>query len=276
LDPTDRPRLPARRGRDSGGSRALWAALFLISLAALIAIWQGYVTANNISDAVLPAPRAVWDAFVADATDGTYASNMVVTGEEVLLGFFVGSALGVVLAVTIAEVQWIRKIFYPYVIASQSVPKIALAPLFLIWFGFGLESKVILAITITFFPVLINTLSGLDQVDEGQMDLMHALCAKRRRIFLRVKLPSAVPSMLAGLEIAIVLSVISAVVAEFIGATEGLGYLIMYYNTKLDVAAEFAALIVLSIAGYVLHWILTFIGRRIVYWRRTDDHAIGL
>lgn len=264
------PRKRRRRGR------LFWSFAFLCSLAAVIFAWQWYVTANHISAAVVPTPSALWKAFWTDATDGTYASNMVITGEEVLIGFVAGGALGALLGLVISEFNWVRKIIYPYVIATQSVPKIALAPLFLIWFGFGLESKVLLAVTVTFFPVLINTLSGLDQVEEGQMELMRALCAKRWRVFLRVKLPTAVPSIFAGLEIAIVLSVIAAVVAEFIGATEGLGYLILYYNTNLNVAAEFAALLVLSLAGYILHWVITFIGRRVVFWRRVQDHSLGL
>lgn len=267
---TGLPLRPRRRGR------VFWTVAFLFSLAAILAIWQFYVSANNVSAAVLPTPSALWKAFWADATDGTYAANMVVTGEEVLIGFAAGGALGFLLALVISEFNWVRKIVYPYVIATQAVPKIALAPLFLIWFGFGLESKVLLAVTVTFFPVLINTLSGLNQVEEGQMDLMRALCAKRWRVFVRVKLPSAVPSVFAGLEIAIVLSVIAAVVSEFIGATQGLGYLILYYNTKLDVAAEFAALLVLSLAGYILHWLVTLVGRRVVYWRRNQDHDLGL
>lgn len=267
----------ARRRRFRGGKlreRLFWTAVFLVSFVVVLAVWHLYVKGADVSAAVLPTPEAVWEAFWGDLTDGSYASNIVVTGEEVLIGFAAGGALGFLLALVISEFQWIRKIIYPYVIATQSVPKIALAPLFLIWFGFGLESKVLLAVTVTFFPVLINTLSGLDQVEEGQMELMRALCAKRWRVFLRVKLPNAVPSVFAGLEIAIVLSVIAAIIAEFIGATQGLGYLILYYNTRLDVAAEFAALLVLSIAGYVLHWIVTFVARRVVYWKKVEDSGL--
>lgn len=264
---------PTRHRIERG--RVFWAVAFLCSFAALITIWQVYVTAANVSAAVVPKPSAIWTSFWTDATDGTYASNVVVTGQEVLIGFIVGGIVGFVLAVLVAELTWVRKIIYPYVIATQAVPKIALAPLFLIWFGFGLESKVLLAVTVTFFPVFINTLSGLGQAEEGQLELMRALCAKRSRVFLRVKLPNAVPSIFAGLEIAIVLSVIAAVIAEFIGATEGLGYLILYYNTRLDVASEFAALLVLSLSGYILHWLITVAGRRIVYWQKPPDHEFS-
>lgn len=264
---------PARVRRNNQRLRAriLWTSAFLVSLVAILTIWQVYVTATKVSAAVMPTPTAIWHAFWTDVTDGTYASNIVITGEEVLIGFVAGGALGFLLALVISEFNWAHKIIYPYVIATQSVPKIALAPLFLIWFGFGLESKVLLAVTATFFPVLINSLSGLDQSEEGQMDLMRALCAKRWRVFLRVKLPNALPSVFAGLELAIVLSVIAAIIAEFIGATEGLGYLILYYNTRLDVASEFAALLVLSLSGYILHWLVTLVARRVVFWRKVQD-----
>jgi NitT/TauT family transport system permease protein len=143
-------------------------------------------------------------------------NDLAVTMREVLVGFFVGSVVGFLLALVISEFRPVRTIVYPYVIGLQSVPKTALAPMFLIWFGFGIESKVALVVSTVFFPVLINTLSGIERTDPDQLDMLRAYCGRRWRIFLRVKLPTALPPLFAGLELAIVLAVIAAVVSEFL------------------------------------------------------------
>jgi NitT/TauT family transport system permease protein len=187
----------------------------------------------------------------------------------------VGSVVGFLLALVISEFRPVRTIIYPYVIGLQSVPKTALAPMFLIWFGFGIQSKVALVVSTVFFPVLINTLSGIERTDPDQLDMLRAYCGKRWRIFLRVKLPSALPALFAGLELAIVLAIIAAVVAEFLGAVGGLGYRILTYNTNLDMAGEFAALAVLSVTGFFLHAMVRMIGQRVVFWGRQPDGAHG-
>lgn len=256
------PATPTRPGRD-------WAALLAwpISFVVLIATLQWYVTTFDVPGAVFPAPSQIGTAFLANLQDGTYFRHGVVTMREILGGFVIGSALGFAMAMLISESFWVRRILYPYVVIFQTIPKIALAPLFIVWFGFGIESKIALGVAVTFFPVLVNSLAGLENVDQGQMDLMRAFCGTRWRIFLRVKLPTSVPFVFAGLELAIVLSVIAAVVAEFIGATRGLGYLVMLYNSQLDIAAEFAVIIVLSLIGYLLHAAVKWISRRVVYWQ---------
>jgi NitT/TauT family transport system permease protein len=193
----------------------------------------------------------------------------------VLIGFLGGSFVGFFLALVISEFRPVRTIVYPYVIGLQSVPKTALAPMFLIWFGFGMESKVALVVSTVFFPVLINTLSGIERTDPDQLDMLRAYCGRRWRVFLRVKLPSALPALFAGLELAIVLAIIAAVVSEFLGAVGGLGYRILTYNTNLDMAGEFAALAVLSVTGFVLHAIIRVVGQRLVFWGRQPDGARG-
>ena len=186
-----------------------------------------------------------------------------------------GIGLQFLLALLISEFRPVRTIVYPYVIGLQSVPKSALAPMFLIWFGFGIESKVMLVMFTVFFPVLVNTLSGIERTDPDQLEMLRAYCGRRWRIFLRVKLPSALPSLFAGLELAIVLAMIAAVVAELIGAVGGLGYRIQIDNTNLDMAGEFAALLVLSVTGSILHAIVRITGQRVVFWGRHRDGAGG-
>jgi NitT/TauT family transport system permease protein len=264
----------ARRGVvDYGKARRFGA--WLVSAIVVILFWQWYSQKYEVSPAVFPAPFQVWQSLWINLKDGTFIGDLAVTMREVLLGFMIGSVVGFLLALVISEFRSVRTIVYPYVIGLQSVPKTALAPMFLIWFGFGIQSKVALVVSTVFFPVLINTLSGIERTDPDQLDLLRAYCGKRWRIFLRVKLPTALPALFAGLELAIVLAIIAAVVAEFLGAVGGLGYRILTYNTNLDMAGEFAALAVLSVTGFLLHALVRIVGQRVVFWGRQPDGAHG-
>jgi NitT/TauT family transport system permease protein len=277
------PELERRRTSSGIGTRRVGldygkAARFgawLVSAIFVAIFWQWYTEKFDVSPAIFPGPLQVWQSLWVNLKDGTFLNDLAVTMREVLVGFFVGSVVGFLLALVISEFRPVRTIVYPYVIGLQSVPKTALAPMFLIWFGFGIESKVALVVSTVFFPVLINTLSGIERADPDQLDMLRAYCGRRWRIFLRVKLPTALPPLFAGLELAIVLAVIAAVVSEFLGAVGGLGYRILTYNTNLDMAGEFAALAVLSVTGFFLHAIVRIAGQRIVFWGRHPDGAHG-
>ena len=244
---------------------------WLISAVLLLVFWQWYVTRFGISPAVFPAPLAVWESLYANMADGTFIWDLAVTMKEVLIGFFSGSSVGFLLALVISEFRRVRTILYPYVIAFQAVPKTAVAPMFLIWFGFGIESKVALVVSVVFFPVLINTLLGLERTDPDQLEMLKAYCGKRWRIFWRVKMPSAMPPFFAGLEQAIVLAVLADVVSELLGAVGGIGYRILTFNTNLDLAGQFAALLLLSVTGFVLHAIVRYAGDKVVFWGRAKE-----
>lgn len=275
MDPASSPNSServVRQWRRRGWTDFLW---FLASLVLLLVWIEWFVVYHDVPNVVFPRPSAVFVAFWTDLTDGTYLANVGITLYAIGLGFLLGGVLGFGLALLITEISMARKIVYPYVIALQSVPKVALAPLFVVWFGFGLESKVALTTMSTFFPVLVTTLSGLDNTDRDLLDLMKAYSARRRWIFLRVKLPSALPFLFAGLELAIILSVVATVVAEFIGASKGLGYLVLLYNTRLDIGAEFGGLIALSLLGFVLHWAVKSIGDRLIFWRHRSAAQPG-
>jgi NitT/TauT family transport system permease protein len=261
-----RGRPPARGDFARARLQALRFGAWAASAFLLLAFWSWYVANYDVSPAVFPPPQAVWQSLSANILDGTFIFDLATTMNEVMIGFFAGSALGFLLALVISEFRPVRTILYPYVISFQAVPKTALAPMFLIWFGFGIESKIALVISTVFFPVLVNTLSGLERTDPDQLEMLRAYCGRRWRVFMRVKLPSAMPPLFAGLELAIVLAMIAAVVSEFLGAVGGLGYRILIYNTSLDMAGEFAGLIVLSATGFVLHAIVKRIGRRVVFW----------
>ena len=263
----------SRRGFDF--RKAARFGAWLVSAILLVSFWQWYTKAFDVSPALFPSPLSVWQSLRANFADGTFVNDLAVTMREVTIGFVVGSLVGFLLALLISEFRPVRTIVYPYVIGLQSVPKSALAPMFLIWFGFGIESKVMLVMFTVFFPVLVNTLSGIERTDPDQLEMLRAYCGRRWRIFLRVKLPSALPSLFAGLELAIVLAMIAAVVAELIGAVGGLGYRIQIDNTNLDMAGEFAALLVLSVTGSILHAIVRLTGQRVVFWGRHRDGAGG-
>lgn len=255
-----KPRLPRTWGKlpDIGA----WA----LSVVALIAFWQWYVERFQVSPAVLPKPTAVWKSLVTNLGNGIFFSDLQITLYEVAVGFVIGCLLGFVLAILIAEFRYARAILYPNVIIAQSIPKAALAPMFLIWFGFGVESKIGLVIVSSFFPVLVNVLSGIERTDPDLLDMLKAYCGRRWRVFFKVKLPSTLPQLFAGLELAIVFSLISAIVSEFLGSTAGLGYRIMVFNTDLNMAGQFAALIVLSATGFVLHRFVKIASKYAIYW----------
>jgi NitT/TauT family transport system permease protein len=158
-------------------------------------------------------------------------------------------------------------------VSIQSLPKVAIAPLIIMWFGFGIESKLAVVALITFFPILINTLSGLAIIDEQRMDLMRALLANRWQTFLYVRLPSAAPTIFAGLNVAIVLALTGAIVAEFVGAQRGLGVLLMQSQTNLDTAGMFAILVLLAGIGLVANVSIRRIERSVLYWaKRREQH----
>ncbi|WP_407270074.1 ABC transporter permease [Radiobacillus sp. PE A8.2] len=231
-----------------------------------VGIWQSYVTISNVSDTIFPSASSVGQFLYANIVDGTFLNHFWITFVEAILGFLIGSAGGILLAVFVAEIYWVKRLIHPYILASQAVPVIALAPLFIIWFGFGIPSKVALAVTIVFFPVLINTITGLENADKAQIKLLKAYSASGWQIFFRVKLPNALPYIFAGLEIAIVLSVIAAVVSEFMGAEGGLGYLIVIYNNQLNMAAQFSVFVLLAVIGIVFSYLIQLLTKKVVFW----------
>jgi NitT/TauT family transport system permease protein len=195
-----------------------------------------------------------------------FLDNTLYTLTEAMLGFAVASTLGVIIGGLIAQFPLVEKTLYPYLIAIQTTPKVAIAPLFIIWFGFGMTSKVVIAATVSFFPVLVNVISGLKATDPERIELMRSLRASRWQIFWMVKFPSALPIIFAGLNIAIIFSLLGAIVGEFLGSRQGLGNAIMQMNVNLDTAGVFASLFVLSSVGIGLHLLMSTIERKLLFW----------
>jgi NitT/TauT family transport system permease protein len=236
--------------------------------------WELLCRGLGVSKIVLPPPSDVAVAFWVGLWDGDYGWHLAVTLYEILAGFIVGSVAGLLLGFVIALVPLAERIFYPYVVAFQTVPKVAVAPIIVIWFGYGVTSKIVITATIAFFPLLANTIMGLRAAPHDQIEMLVSHTASRWQVFRMVRLQQALPYIFVGLDVAIVLSVIGAIVGEFVGAKAGLGYLILQKNFNFDMAGTFAVLIILSVIGVGLHALVSAAQRRVVFWMDTAGERV--
>ena len=245
--------------------------LIPLVLVVFVGLWEWGVQRFHVPPYIAPAPSAVFAALRAGLGSGLFLAHFWITLYETLLGFLIAAVSGIVLGAVIAQFRVVEQTMYPYLVALQTLPKIAIAPLIIVWFGFGISSKVVIASMVGFFPVLVNVIVGLKTVDQSKLDLMRSLNATRWQTFRLVKFPNALPFVFAGLDIAIVFSVLGAIVGEFVGAQRGLGNLILQFNFSLDVAAVFAVLILLSIMGVALHLIMQLIQKRVIFWAEPEQ-----
>jgi NitT/TauT family transport system permease protein len=248
------------------GSPIAW-----IGLVVLIGAWIVSVQVFNIPSYILPRPeavvRALWSGLAVSPTSSLgYYLPLWGTLSNAAIGFAIGVALGLVIGSLMAEVPAIERLVMPYAFALQSLPKVAIAPLVVIWFGFGDGSKIAIAALLSFFPVLINSFTGLRAIEPERLDLMRSLSATRFETYRIVKLPNAAPFIFAGLDMAVVYALLGAIVAEFLGAQRGMGVVITQAQAVSDVAGVFAALIILGLLGIVLHAIVRWTEARIVHW----------
>jgi NitT/TauT family transport system permease protein len=248
-------------------------ALRVAMLVGLLAMWEAAVRALRIPAFILPPPSQVGAALYRGAVSGIYLQHLWITLAETLLGFALGSAVAFVVGTALAVSRRTEYFLYPLIVMFQSMPKVALAPLVVIWFGLGLTSKVVSAALIAFFPLLVNTVVGLRSADEDRVDLMRSLAASELQIFRMLRLPSALPFIMAGLEVAMVFSLVGAIVAEFVGAEAGLGMLIQSRNFSMDVAGEFAILFILAVMGLLLNTALVSVRRRVLFWDPSQKSA---
>jgi len=233
---------------------------------ATIGVWDGAVRVFEVPTYILPTPDETLSSIINDLKSKMVWRQSWVTAYESLWGFIIGCATGFILGILIAESRTIEAMIYPYIVAFQTLPKVAVAPLIVIWFGFGITSKVLIAATVVFFPLLVNVVVGLKSADQETLDLMKALSSSRWQVFKMVKLPNALPIIFAGLEVAIIFCVIGAVVGEFVGSKEGLGHLIIIRNFNMDVAGVFSCLILLGVMGFILQQIVRQAYHKLVHW----------
>jgi NitT/TauT family transport system permease protein len=239
-----------------------------LSFAVLIA-WELAIRLFKVPNFVLPAPSAIVTALIENRAQLAAATKA--TAVEILLGFLLAALVGISVALLIVRFERFGKALYPLVVLFQNVPKVALAPIFILWFGYDLTPKVTLIVVIAFFPVAIDMLAGLQSVEPSFVALMQSVGASRGEILLRVRIPHSLPHLMAGLKVAITFSVIGAIVGEFAGANAGLGYVIQFASTQLDTALVFAALVVVSVVGLLFYYVVEFFERTMISWAPKFD-----
>lgn len=254
---------------------------FLLRLALIVATllaWEALVRGFGVPAYILPTPSSIFAALYRGIASALYIEHIWITLTETLLGFLVGTVLAFALGTAVALSRRVEYFLYPFIVMFQAMPKVALAPLIIVWFGLGLTSKVVNAALVAFFPLMVNTIVGLRSADEDRISLMRSLAASRGQIFWMLQLPNALPYIFAGLEIAMIFALIGAIVAEFVGAQAGLGMLIQSMNFTMDVAGQFSVLLILSMVGLLLNSLVVQVRRRVLFWdasQKSEAERLG-
>jgi NitT/TauT family transport system permease protein len=238
----------------------------LLFLALLIGLWKLALAEEWVSTRVLPYPEDIVSSFVDLSLEGIWWDDIAATLWESVAGFLLGSALGLALAIPSGLWKVMRRMLHPYAIGLQVTPRIAIAPLIIAWVGFGYSSKIWIAAIISFFPVYVNALTGMLTVDEEAREMFRSLGAGRWQTFIRLVTPSSMPVMFAGLKTAAGLSLVGAVVGEFISAQRGLGVLVQQFSYQLAVADAFAVIVMLMLLGLLLYGAMEWLERVTVFW----------
>ena len=250
------------------------AYLGVLSLVSALVLWELVSRYAGLPAFMLPSPGQVWDRFLLSMQDGSLLRHTAVTMFEILIGLALGFGAASILGYLLAKSRSVERLLSPYIVASQAIPIVAIAPLLVIWFDTGLTSKVLICALIVFFPVLINTIVGLRSVPEELQDLMRSLQATRWQMVRYLEVPSALPVMLGGARISATLAVIGAVVGEFAGADRGLGFLINVGRGQYDTALVFVAVFTLILMALSLYGIVVLLEKRLLSWRDRPDQPV--
>jgi NitT/TauT family transport system permease protein len=222
-------------------------------LITLLAAWEVFCRVSGVSTLVIPAPSAVAETLWDGLTVGFLWPHIWITTLEMVLGLALGCVIGFVCGIVLGETDTLRELLWPYILASQVVPKLALGPLFIVWFGFGMTSTVVITALICFFPLLENTLTGIHHIEPQKRELFRMLRATRMQTLLRLKIPSGLPVIMAGVRVAVVLALVGAVVGEFIGGKSGLGASIIAAQGMMDSTLMFALFFVITALGMIFY-----------------------
>ncbi|MEQ8672761.1 MAG: ABC transporter permease [Aggregatilineales bacterium] len=259
----------------SGGNNyRKWFRRFLplVSFTVILVLWQAVTSFGLIESFLIPAPADVLETFVKVINDGTLLSHAQTTLYETLMGLTFGTLIGVTLGYLIARIPVLEAILSPVIVTFQSTPVVAYAPLLVLWFGTGTQSKVVTSILIVFFPMMMNTIVGIRGVPSDLHDLMRVNNASWRQTFLKLELPAAMPVLLTGLKTGATLAVIGAVVGEFVAARSGLGYMVKLATNQYNTPMMFVAVIALAIMAGGLYGIITLIEHRLLAWQHRGKH----
>lgn len=242
----------------------------MIGVAIVLIVWEAYVDLFGVNRIVLPSPHGI-----LEATGNNLALLMRETWPtfvESACGFALAVGLGIPMAVAVANSRLLNLMLYPIFVATQSIPKVAVAPIILVWFGLGLQSKLAIAFLVAFFPIVVDSATGLAATPSGLLDLAHSLRASRWQVFWKVQLPAALPHIFAGAKVAVTLAVVGAVIGEFIGSNGGLGNLLLSANSQLDSPLAWAALVWLSALGVALFLAVAAVEWLVMPWSRLQTH----
>ncbi len=236
----------------------------VVAIVLTVALWEAAVRLLGVPDFLVPAPSAVWQEFAS--RPDLYATHTWVTFYETLIGFLLAIVLGILAAIAIVYSRALQSVVYPVILVLQIVPKVAIAPLLLIWVGYGLQSKALIALLVAFFPIVISAATGMRAADPELLDLVKVLNGSRWQEFVKIRFPYSLPFIFSGLKVAITLAVIGAIIGEFVGGNEGLGYLIVIANAQLRTAMSFSSFILLSLLGLGLFVAVVVLERLVVPW----------
>jgi NitT/TauT family transport system permease protein len=253
---------PANPSRSRPGLGVLRHSYPLIAVLITLAVWEALVRLFKVPVLILPAPSVVFDHIWTKRD--LYIAFSQPTLVEILAGFAVAAVAGILLGIMVSFSDLAKRTAYPLLVSSQMVPKVAIAPVFIIWFGTGLEAKVLISFLIAFFPIMVSTMVGLEAIDADMVRLFRSMGAGAYRTFMKLRLPAALPNIFAGLKIGMSLAVVGAVVAEFVAADRGLGYYLLYANGQLDTPGVFGALLVLTVIGVLLYYMVEGVERLFV------------
>jgi NitT/TauT family transport system permease protein len=244
-----------------------------ILLIAVIAGWKLVIAVFDISPFVLPQPEQVLSGMGEVVQTQDFVDHLRVTLTETLVGFGIALLLGVGMGAVLGRIDWLERALRPLIVASQVVPKVALVPLFIVWFGFGMTSKIVITVILAFFPIMLNTLLGVRSVDPGHRDVMRGLNAGKWATFWRLDYHSTMPYVFAGMEIGIVFAIIGAVVGEYLGGNQGLGYLIVLSLNNLNAEQLFAVITILTLIGFALYLAVLGLKRVFIPWHESVSEA---
>lgn len=244
------------------------------TLVVLALVWELTCHLLQVPSYLVPAPSAIGSRLVEK--HALFWDHSLVTLYETFAGFALAVLIGVIAAAVVVVVPAVRDIVMPLLLIAQLVPKVAIAPILLIWFGYGITPKIVIAFLVAFFPIVVNVASGLVAVERELLDLGRSLKASRWQVFWKFRIPTALPNLFSGMKIAITLAVTGAIIAEFVGGDRGLGYLIIIANQELDTPLAFAALLIISVAGIVLYGLIELAERLLIPWDQSVQNEIAM
>ena len=263
---------PAAPGR--AASLGLWLRRRIAPLlvfAALFALWEGAVHLTGVKEYLLPPPSKVWTEFLK--RHDTVMASAWVTTQEIIAGYLLAIVVSIPLALTVAYSRFVETAIYPVVVFLQIIPKIAIAPLFIIWFGFGFTPKLLIVFLLSFFPIVVASIAGFKSVDPEITDFARTTGADEWKMFIKIRLPQALPDIFTGLKVGAALSATAAVVAEFVASDRGLGYLLLQYNGNLETPMVFAVIVLLSLIGLAVYYVVEIVERIAIPWHVSQQTA---